>query len=575
MKMTVADLVLKYLEREGITHIFGIPGTSLVPFFSACRRNPNIKPILAKHEEGAAFMADGYARVKGTIGACYATSGPGATNLITGVANAFIDNIPVIVLTGQVATSIYGKGTFQDSTQEGVNSVSLFAPITKHSSMLISKYKASEEIREAIRMAMSGRRGPVHLSLPKDIMDEEIEAEIPPASLYIPKGRYFDPILVHKTVEKLIKASNPAILVGTGAEISGAGEAIKKLAEALSISVATTPKAKGAFPEDHPMALGVFGLCGSPLATKYLGSGNIDVLLVIGSGLNQMTTNAWDPRLAPTKFLIHIDIDPGQIDKNYSADIPLVGDARAIVEEILIRIKPFLADKVKDKEARVEKLQKLRKEVGMYTEPEKILSESIPVKPQRMIKELQEALPEDAILFVDTGNTLCWALHYMNFKRPGSFISAFGMMTMGYGVAGAIGGKFAAPQRPVVSLVGDGCFQMNGMEVATAVNYDMPVVWIVQNNGRLGMVHELQKISTGEEPIDTTFKQVDFAKIAEGLGAVGYRIDKPGELKKLLPAAIATGKPTVIDCIIDPDEAPPLASFVESVKEYIHRLDMM
>jgi acetolactate synthase-1/2/3 large subunit len=575
MKMTVADLVLKYLEAEGVEYIFGIPGTSLVPFFDACNRNSNIKPILAKHEGGAAFMADGYARVNESLGVCFGTSGPGATNLVTGVANAFVDNIPVLVLTGQVSTAAYGKGTFQDSTKKGVDSVLMFDPITKHSSMIISKYKASDEIREALRIALTDKKGPVHLSLPKDIMTEEIEVEVPSSSTYRLSTEYFDRRLVIEAAKELMSANWPVILVGTGAVTSGACDDIRELAEMLSIPVATTPKAKGAFPEDHPLALGVLGLCGSPLAERCIKSGQTDVLLIIGASLNQITTMSWDPKLAPSKSLIHVNIDPAEIGKNYRADIPLVGDARTIVNEISFRILRYMVQGKEKVMNREEKIAQLRRETGMYSEPEKLESNSVPVKPQRMVKELQEALPDDAILFVDTGNPICWAIHNMQFRKPNSFITPLGMLTMGYSTAAAVGGKLAAGERPVVALVGDGCFLMNGMEVATAVDYDIPVVWIVQNNARLGLVHELQKFSLGDKTVVTTFKEVNVAKIAEGLGTIAYRISKPSELKKLLPEAISSGKPTVIDCLIDPDEVPPLTPYMEGLRNFSHRLDMM
>ena len=575
MKMTVADFILKYLEVEGVESMFGIPGTSLVPLFDACNRNSKVKPILTKHEEGAAFMADGYARVKESVGVCFGTSGPGATNLVTGVATAFVDNVPLLVLTGQVSTSAYGKGTFQDSTKEGVDSVLMFDPITKHSSMVISKYKALDQIREALRIALSGKKGPVHLSLPKDILAAEIEGEAPSPSTYRFPGEYFDRRLVIKAAEQLVQAKCPTILVGTGAVTSGACEDIRELAEMLSIPVATTPKAKGAFPEDHPLALGVLGLSGSPLADKYIKSGDTDTLLVIGASLNQITTLSWDPRLASSKCLMHINIDPTEIGKNYPADIPLVGDARTIVNEIYFRVLRNMVQGQEKREGREKRVAELRREVGMCLQPEKLNSTSVPVKPQRMIRELQEALPEDAILFVDVGNHICWTIHYMKFKKPNSFISPFGMLTMGYASAAVVGGKLAAGKRPVVALVGDGCFQMNGMEVATAVSYDIPVVWVVQNNAKLGLVHELQKFSLGDKTVATTFKPVNLAKVAEGLGAVGYRIEKPGELKELLPQAIRSGRPTVIDCLIDPDEVPPLAPFVEGLRDFSDRLDMM
>jgi acetolactate synthase-1/2/3 large subunit len=575
MKMTAADLLLKHIETEGVEYIFGVPGTSLSPLFEACNRNPNVKPILTKHEEGAAFMADGYARVKGSLGVCFGTSGPGATNLVTGVATSYLDNIPVLVLTGQVSTSSYGKGAFQDSTKDGVDSVLMFDPITKRSSMIISKYKVPDDIHEALRIALTGKRGPVHLSLPKDVMSAEIECEPPsPASYRLPT-EYFDRRMVIEAAEQLVNAKSPVILIGSGAVASHACEDIKDLAETLSIPVATTPKAKGAFPEDHPLSLGVLGFCGSPVAEKCLKSGQTDVLLVIGASLNQITTLSWDPRLAPSKSLIHINIDPAEIGKTYKADIPLIGDARTIVSEISFRIVRFLVENKNFEANGTQRVNRIRQEVGMYVEPEKLESDSVPVKPQRMVKELERALPKDAILFVDTGNPMCWAIHYMNIKRPDSFICPFGLLTMGYATAAAVGGKLAAPDRPVIAIAGDGCFLMNGMEVATAVSYDIPVVWIVQNNAKLGLVHELQRFTFGEKTVATTFKRVDFAKIAEGLGAKGYRIDKPGELEALLPEVIALNKPAVIDCIVDADEVPPLAPFVEGLKNFSHRLDMM
>jgi len=575
MKATIADILLKYLEAEGVGHLFGVPGTSLVPLFAACNRNKAVKPILAKHEGGAAFMADGYARVKNSLGACFATSGPGATNLVTGVANAFMDNVPIVAITGQIDTTVYGKGAFQDSTKEGIDSVKMFEPITKHSAMLISRYKAVEDIREALRKALSGKKGPVHLSLPRDIQAAEIEFDEVTPSMYRFNLEYFDRRLVIDAAEQLVHAEWPAILIGSGAVPSGACEDIKELAEMLSIPVATTPKAKGAFPENHPLSMGVLGFCGSPLAEKYIKSGRTDVLLVIGSSLSQTTTMSWDPNLAPSKCFIHNNIDPAEIGKNYRCDIPLVGDARTIINEIAFRVLRYLTKEEKSWKKREETLNRMKSETGIYISPEKLDSTHIPIKPQRIIKELQESLPDDAILFVDVGNSLCWTIHYMKFERPDSFIIPFGLLAMGYGISAAIGGKLASGKRPVICIAGDGCFMMNGMEVATAVNYNIPVVWIIQNNSKLGLVHDLQSFSLGKDNVATTFKQVNVAKIAEGLGAVSYRVEKPGGLKKILPEAIALEKPVVIDCIIEPDEIPPLATYVEGVKDFYKRLDLM
>ena len=479
----------------------------------------------------------------------------------------------MLVITGQVPTSIYGKGTFQDSTKEGVDSVAIFDPLTKFSRMIISRYKMPELLREAFRIAYSGKKGPVHLSYPKDIMEAEIEDTLLPPSAYKVKSEYFDRRLVIDAAAKLVKAKKPAMLVGSGVVASDATSEVLELAEMLNIPVATTPKAKGAFPESHGLSLGVLGLCGSPAAEEYL-LGDVDVLLVVGASLNQMTTFSWDPRIMPSDCLIHINIDPAEIGKNYTADIGLVGDCRAVLYEISFRILRELQEYDPTTQRPAEAITEFKKKTGMFLDEEKMHSESVPIKPQALMRELQELLPKDAIVFFDTGNHICWAIHYLRFDMP-NFISAFGMLTMGYATAAAIGGKLAAPDRPVIAVVGDGCFQMNGMEIATAVNYDIPVVWIVNNNARLGLVHELQKFSLGEKTVSTTFKQVNFAKVAEGLGAQGFRIEKPGELSKIWPQALESRKPTVIDCLIAPDEVPPLDRWVKGVKELNARLDYL
>jgi acetolactate synthase-1/2/3 large subunit len=575
MKITTSALLLKYLREEGVEYIFGVPGTTMVPIFAALNNQTAIKPILAKHEEGAAFMADGYARVSGKLGVCYATSGPGVTNLITGVATAYMDSVPLLVISGQVATSIYGKGTYQDSTKGGVDSVAMLDPITKLSTMILSKYKVGDTFREAFRTAMTGKQGPVHISYPKDIMDQEVEDTVVPSKLYRVRPEYFDRKLVIEAARKLVRAKRPVILVGTGVVSSGATSQVIELAEMLNIPVATTPKAKGAFPETHDLSLGILGLAGTPAAEEYImGEPHPDVLFVIGSSLNQMTTFSWDPNIKPTDCLIHINIDPTEIGKNYPVHIGLVGDCATILDEITFRILKEVQEHDPKTERPVTDILNFKKQAGIFRDEAKMYLDTIPMKPQAMMRELQEIIPQDAIVFFDMGNHLCWGLHYLKFNQP-NFISPFGLLTMGYATAAAIGGKLAAPERPVISIVGDGCFLMNGMEVATAVSHDIPVVWIVQNNAKLGLVHELQKFTLGERTVSTTFKPIDCAKIAEGLGAQGFRVEKRGELSKILPIALASKKPTVIDCVIDPDEVPPIHRWVRGVSEINARLDYL
>ena len=571
MKITTAALTLRYLEAEGVEYIFGVPGTTMVPLFAALKQQTAIKPILTKHEEGAAFMADGYARVSGKPGVCYSTSGPGVTNLITGVATAYADNVPIIVITGQVPTTIYGKGTYQDSTKGGVDSVAMLDPITKLSTMILSKYKVPDVLREAFRTALSGKQGPVHISYPKDIMEAEVEDTVLPPKMYRVRAEYFDRKLVIDAVRKLVQAKRPAILVGSGVISSGATSQVLELAEMLNIPVATTLKAKGAFPESHDLSLGTLGLAGSPPAEEYImGEPHVDVLFVIGSSLNQVVTYSWDPRIKPTDCLIHLNIDPTEIGKNFPANIGLVGDCAAVLDEISFRVlREIQGHDPKDMRP-IEEIRSFKKKVGQFLNEEKMYSDALPLKPQAMMREMQESLPPNAIVFCDIGSHVCWAIHYLKFDRP-CFYSPLGLLTMGYGTAAAIGGKLAAPDRPVISLVGDGCFLMNGMEVATAVSYDIPVVWIVQNNAKLGLVHELQKFSLGEKTVSTLFKTVDLAKVAQGLGALGFHVEKPGELSVAMREALASKKPAVIDVIIDPNEVPPIHRWAKGAAEaYTH-----
>lgn len=575
MKTSFADVVLRYLEAEGVECVFGVPGTTVVPLLAAFNRNPAIKPVLTRHEEGAAFMADGYARVSGKLGACFSTSGPGATNLVSGVATAHMDNTPIVVITGQVETSVYGKGAFQDSTREGVDSVKMFEPITRHSSMIVSRHKAIEDLQTALRRATSGRRGPVHLSIPKDVQAAEVEFEGVAPATYRFSHDYFDRRAVIAAAEELVKARRPAMLVGAGAVISGACDDIRELAELLFIPVATTPKAKGAFPDDHPLALGTLGVCGSPLAESFLKSGEVDVLLVVGSSLNQLTTLSWDPRLKPSRCLIHVSIDPTEIGRNYPAELPLVGDARTVVSEIYFRVLRHVAEHEIAWKQRQEAIAVARAATPMMLDAEKLESSDVPFKPQRVIHELQQVLPDDALLFVDVGNALMWVIHYLKVRRPGSVVMPLGLQTMGYGIAAAIGGKLAAKERPVVCLAGDGCFLMNGMEIHTAVGNQIPIVFVIMRNDRLGLVHELQRFALGEKTVATRFAPVDAARVAEGFGALALRAEKPGDLIKLLPQAIASGRTAVIDCPIDPAEVPPLAPFVKGAKAHMERLALV
>lgn len=568
MKIKAAELLVKYLEEEGVEYVFEVPGGVLEPINNALYESKKIKPILAKHEEGAAFMACGYARVSGKLGVCMGTTGPGCTNLMTGVASAYSDFTPILVLTGQVSTSIFGKGALQESSSEGIDAVTLYKPLTKYSAMVFKGAMLPEMIRKALRYALSGRQGPVHLNLPRDVMREEIDLDLRKVETYRGWPQPFDRESVKRASTFLLRAERPAMLLGNGTLSADAAEEAKTIAEMLNIPVITTPKAKSAFPSDHPLSLGSFGVGSSLLVEKYL-TGRIDVLLTVGTRLSEWATQAWSKRLLPTRGLLQIDIDPYEIGKNYPVAVGLAGDAKAILTEIYYEMRRQIKNVPDFKPGMsLDELMTFKKNSRIYLHEEKMNSDAVPIKPQRLMKDLRESLPRDTIVFVDAGNSYTWTTHYFPVYLPKTFILGAGLASMGYGTAAAVGAKFAAPDKPVVAIVGDGAFLMNGMEVATAVNYHVPVIWAILNDAQLGTVYHGQKMASDAYVVASTFRKIDFCKVAEGLGARAIRIEKPGEITpELMKEILNSGQPTVLDITIDPHEPPPMKARVGALEE--------
>ena len=561
---TAAEYLADALADAGVRYIFGVIGGAVLPFFtSTVGRRAQI--VMAKHEAGAAFMADGYARASGGLGACVGTSGPGATNLITGIAAAYADSVPVVVLTGQVATKSFGRGALQESSTEGVDIVDVFKQVTRYSTLVFRADRLPATWHKALRMALGGRPGPVHLSLPADVQGERIEKPTRAAPTIL-RTRTYDRTAIKAAALHLLRARRPAILAGYGAILSEAAEEIRALAEMLQIPVATTPKGKGVFPEDHRLALGPFGYSGSPLAQWYLLESGVDVLLAVGTSLGEWGTHGWDRRLQPSEALLQIDIDPYEVGKNYSVTVPLIGDAKSGLTELSYEIR-----------RQQQRYLHWRRGNGKLEPPPDrprflnaaaMNSDAVPIKPQRLMRDLQEALPRDTLVFVDGGANRSWAIHYWQSIYPRTFFCATGMASMGFGVAGAIGGKFAAPDRVVLSITGDGGFLMNGMEVSTAVHHDKQVIWVVLNDAGYGIVrHALRALKLPD--VATRYPRVDCAKVAEGLGAQAFRIREPGEInRELIGRIIESKRPTVLDVEIDPDEVAPFGGRVETLTDY-------
>ncbi|MFH2203912.1 MAG: thiamine pyrophosphate-binding protein [Elusimicrobiota bacterium] len=569
---TVVETLLRYLENEGVDHIFGIPGGPLMPLYEAIFATSKIRPILAKHEEGAAFMADGYARVRRGLGVCCATTGPGATNALTGLACSAMDSVPVILLTAQVPTWSFGKGAAQESSAYAIDIVSLYKDVVKKSVMLVNNTACGDNIRGLLRCALSGRPGPVHLNIPADLAKRPGSPDIRPVDSYRSTAQNFDRQAVRQTAQALLRAKRPAIIAGHGVALSGAFTELRRIAEQLCAPVATSPKGKACFPEDHLLSLGVLGFAGSPQAERYFNSDEVDVLLVVGSGLGEQVTNAWDPRLAPTDTFIQIDVDPEQIGRNYPVTHGIVGDARSVLTELRYQLEREArwTEAGTPAPAKEALIRGFKSQLPRLTEPAKLDDATLPLKPPRLMRDLQEALPSDAILFVDIGNCMAWAIHYLKLTRPGSFIVNMGFASMGHAVAAAIGGKLAAPERPVIAIVGDASFAMNGFEVHTAVENDVPVVWLVLNNGGLGMVYHGERIQFGGKFVTSRFaKPMDVAAMARAMGAQAHVVEKPDELQGVLRSALKSGRPTVIDARVDIEACPPTADRFRTLDKFM------
>jgi len=569
--MNTADLIIEILEEAGVEYIFGVPGGAIEDINISLYNRGKIKPIVTKHEEGAAFMADGYARVSGQMGVCMSTAGPGASNLITGIASAYADSIPVLSLTGQVATSVFGKGAIQESGSEGVNITSIFRNFTRYSGMIINENRAEYMVQKACRLAMTGRGGPVHLSLPSDVMKKECKREGKKA--YNFETRNFDRQKVRQATEILVNAKRPAIIAGWGVDLSQGAKELFDLAEQLGIPVATSPKAKGVFPESHPLSLGVLGFAGSPVAKEYIIEQEVDVLLAIGTSFNEMMTSGWDQRICPSRHLIQVDVDTEEIGKNYDATIGLVGDARTVLKELSFATDRLIANNVSRKG---ECISELFSDISNIREKHKSkadepTNDSELYHPRQLVLDLQRFLPKNAIYFADMGSTMAWAIRHLVIEQPYSFYLSLGFSSMGYAVAAPVGAKLALPDRPIVTLVGDGSFLMNGFEVATAVNYNIPVIWVIFNNAMLGMVYHGRRLFAKPIPegVPSCFARVDFARVAEGLGARGITIKEPGGItSELLEDILGSGRPTVLDVWIDQEAVPPIHSRIATVDKH-------
>jgi acetolactate synthase-1/2/3 large subunit len=579
IETTAAHAILDILEAEGVRFVFGVPGGPLTGLFEAMHERGSIRLVLAKNEIGAAFMAAASARVTRSLAVCCATSGPGATNALTGIASAFSDSLPVLLLTGQVARFVFGKGAIQESSVHGIDVVDLFRPVTKLSAMLPDVSRTPDILRMAIRSALSGRHGPVHLSMPADIISRPVRYEPLEPRAYRPVAAVsVDRDGIEAAARILVSAKRPCVLAGYGVSRSNAYDVLLDFAHTLGCPVATSPKGKGVFPEDDPLALGVLGFGGQGQVEKLLASGVPDALVIVGSSLNEFVTNAWTVDVHPETARIHIDIEGEAIGRNYPVDVALVGDARATLSELLARVRAVGAPSRRGVPWK-----------GLSNAPPPVAApvsiDDRPLGAEAVIKELRDAMDDETMLFVDNGSAIVWATHFFEVRRPDTYFIDLGLSCMGSAVAGVIGAAIAAREaegerasarpRRAVALVGDAAFAMLGSEVHTAVEERLPVVWVVLNNGGHGMVHHGDKLMKGKDLGVALFRTpIDCAAWAAALGATGVRAETPAAFRRAIRDALRTDGPVVVDAVVDPDEVPPtLERRVEALAQFFGSRD--
>ena len=544
--MTGAQAIIASLEAEGVDTVFGYPGGQAIKIYDALYDSKKLHHVLARHEQGATHMADGYARATGKVGVVLVTSGPGATNTVTGIATAYMDSIPMVVITGQVTRGVIGTDSFQESDIVGIT-----MPIVKHSFLLQSTDDLTETFREAFYIASTGRPGPVLIDIPSDLQGAEMVFHYPDG-VNIPSYRptYKGNAKQIKQATALIETSKrPLLYAGGGIVSSHACQELKALAEAMQIPVVTTLLGKGCFPSSHPLSLGPVGMHGSKYANMAMTE--CDLIIAAGARFSDRVTGKLD-EFAPNAKVIHIDIDPAEIGKIREANVPIVGDAQGILGGIVAQLEKLGATPV-DAEW-VETVNEWRERWPYYDDqfndyPNQIV-------PEVALDELSKQLdPDNSIVTTEVGQHQMWAHQHIGREHARSFLSSGGLGTMGFGFPAAIGAKFGCPDKQVVCVAGDGSFQMNSQEMATAAINNTAVKVLLLDNRALGMVHQWQKLFYHERYSSTILDPVpDFVKLADAYGWEGERIEKPEDVAPAIARMLASEKPYLLDVAISPDQ---------------------
>lgn len=535
MQLTGAEIIIECLLEQSVDTVFGYPGGAILNVYDALYRySDKIKHVLTSHEQGASHAADGYARATGKVGVCLATSGPGATNLVTGIATACMDSVPVVAITCNVGTALLGKDSFQE-----VDIAGIVMPVTKHSYIVKDVTKLADTIRKAFIIAKSGRPGPVLVDVPKDVTAAKCEYIRHTITAVEPKVDTIRPKDVDTAAQMIAAAKKPFIFVGGGAVIADASEEVRALAHKIQAPVCDSLMGKGAFSGEDELYTGPVGMHGTK--TSNYAMCECDLLITLGARFSDRVTGD-TKTFAPKAKILQIDVDAAEINKNIAVDASVIGDLREVLKLLLVKIPEKRHDEW------VQHIQDMKEKYPLNYDHSQLTGPYV-------IQKLYELTGGDAIVSTDVGQHQMWAAQYFKFKEPRTFLTSGGLGTMGYGLGAAIGAKMGCPDKTVVNIAGDGCFRMNMNEIATAVRCGKPLVQIILNNHVLGMVRQWQTLFYGQRYSATVLNDaVDFVKLAEAMGAKAYRVTKKEELEPVLKEAMELNIPVVIDCQIDCDD---------------------
>ena len=534
-KLTGAEIVIQCLREQGVDTVFGYPGGAILNIYDALYQHQDeITHILTSHEQGASHAADGYARATGKVGVCLATSGPGATNLVTGIATAYMDSVPVVAITCNVTNSLLGKDSFQEIDITGVT-----MPITKYNFIVKDVNKLAKVIRRAFTIAQTGRPGPVLVDITKDVTGATCDYEYQAPEEIVRQSDTITEEAMDRAVEMIRKAQKPFIFVGGGAVIANASDELRAFAHKIQAPVADSLMGKGAFDGTDELYTGMVGMHGTK--TSNFGITEADLLIVVGARFSdRVTGNA--SKFAKNAKLLQLDVDPAEINKNIRVDASIIGDVKVILRKLNARLDPVNHDEWIAHIERMKDMYPLRYDKRLLTGP-------------YIVQAIDEVTDEDTIIVTEVGQHQMWAAQYYNYRKPRTLLTSGGLGTMGYGLGAAIGAKMGCKDRTVINIAGDGCFRMNMNEIATAVRYNIPVVEVIVNNHVLGMVRQWQTLFYGKRYSQTVLNDaVDFVKLAEAMGAKAYRVTQKDDFIPVLKEAISLNIPVLIDCQVSCDD---------------------